>query len=107
MTYYCSDCAAKRGYLQVVDSTNDFTGSIGSYLHNKFSKHTTIPIPGIGIVSIFNSSDYDTYKEYILDTSNSGSVEIDDQNRVNVVWVAHKQIGQTFNQVSKPSSRWI
>lgn len=36
------------------------------------------------------------YRDYIVSTLSSGSVEIDNQNRVNVVWVASKDVGITY-----------
>jgi dihydrolipoamide dehydrogenase len=34
------------------------------------------------------------YKDYIIDTANSGSVEIDKCNRINLIGFANKQTGQ-------------
>jgi hypothetical protein len=40
------------------------------------------------INSIFNTNDYDKFKNYIIDTIHSGSVEIDSCGRMNIVWIA-------------------
>lgn len=81
------------GYLQPVDSNINLTGS--SYLLSKFYKHTLPPISN-NLISVFDSSDYNDYRDYVLNTSASGSVEIDSKNRMNVVWVAGKHTGFTF-----------
>ncbi len=47
-------------------------------------------------MSVFDDSTYDAYANYSVDTAVSGSVEIDDANRRNIVWVASKQVGQLF-----------
>lgn len=95
--YYCRDCGLHLGYIHFVDPITDFTGSVGSYLFSKFLKHTTLPVIGSSIVSVFdNATNYDIYKDYLIDTANSGSVEIDEKNRINLIWFANKQTGQTF-----------
>jgi hypothetical protein len=76
--------------------STDFTGSVGCYKFDKYSKHTSLPSATTGTVSVFDNSDYDTYKNYIIDTANSGSVEIDDMNRINLIWFANKNTGQSF-----------
>ena len=95
--YYCHDCAKQMGLIDGFSFQNDFTGSIGSYKFEKYIKHTTIPNAGSNIVSVFNDSDYNTYKDYIFDTASSGSLEIDNLGRKNIVWFANKSIGQTFS----------
>lgn len=69
------------------------TGS--SYQVDKFLKHT-VPASSDGVVSVFDDPSTDVYMNYSIDCAMSGSVEVDDQNRVNVVWVASKPLGQLF-----------
>lgn len=101
--YFCRSCALTMGYIQYVDPAADFTGSVGSYQFEKFMKHTTSPATGSGIVSVFDSADYSTYAGYIIDTANSGSVEIDGQGRINIIWLANSPTGDTYfgNSVSQ------
>lgn len=96
--HYCRECRQTLGYNQFVDPMTDFTGSVGSYKFQKYLKHTSLPVIGSGTVSVFDNADYDTYKDYIIDTVNSGSIEIDDCNRINLIWFANKQTGQSFKE---------
>lgn len=97
--FYCHNCAEAMGYLKPVDTNINLTGS--SYQLSKFYRHTLPPNTN-DLISIFDSSDYNDYREYVLNTAASGSVEIDSKNRMNVVWVAGKHTGFTFqNGVSK------
>ena len=101
-TYYCNSCSQKLGYIHSINPTTDFTGSVGGYMHDKFLKHTQIPISTSTVISVFDTADYDTYKDFILDAASSGSVEVDDQNRVNIIWIAHQQTGMTFEPAQSP-----
>lgn len=92
-TYYCMACAQGNGLLAGNISTN-LTGS--NYQLEKFIKHTTEPDENTSIVSVLSGSDYDSYKCYYVDTMHSGSVEVDGQNRVNVVWAARRETGATW-----------
>jgi hypothetical protein len=60
-------------------------------------KHTTPPTSG-GIVSIFDDPSYSAYATYSVDTAVSGSVEVDDVNRTNIIWVASKSVGALFHR---------
>jgi len=96
--YYCNECAKMKCYDFNIDSTYNFTGSVGSYQFNKFIKHTEKPNNTTnGIVSIFENDDYESYKSYILDTAKSGSIEIDDNNKVNIIFIANKPTGKSYN----------
>ncbi len=96
--YFCRECGKELGYINYVDPSLDFTGSIDSYKFKKYLKHTSLPDKTYGLVSVFECADYKIYKNYIIDTANSGSVEIDDKNNVNLIWFANKQTGQLFKQ---------
>jgi len=91
--FYCHECAKQLGYLQPVDPNINLTGN--DYLLSRFYKHT-LPPTSNNLVGIFDQSDYNSYRDYIINTSASGSVEIDSENRVNVIWVAGKLTGFTF-----------
>jgi hypothetical protein len=97
MKYYCCQCGIKLGYINAIDHYTDFTGSVDSYLFDKYLKHTSQPLTSsLGANSIFKDSDYDTYKNYIIDTAKSGSVEVDNENRINLIWFANEETGQSF-----------
>jgi hypothetical protein len=96
--HYCRNCGQNLGHIQYVDPITDFTGSVGSYKFDKYLKHISLPVVGSGTISVFNNSDYNAYKNYIIDTAISGSVEIDDMGRTNLIWFANKQTGQTYQQ---------
>lgn len=90
--YYCHKCSAEKGYLNSVDQLN-FTGS--SYQLEKFLKHT-VPKSQSGLLSVFDSGCYNQYKDHIVNTMVSGSTEIDDYNRKNIVWFAGDSNGITY-----------
>lgn len=93
--YYCHPCAQALGYMPSHSSDEDFTGSLGSYTLDKYIKHTS-PYLGTDTVSIFSDPDYDSYKNHIVNTQASGSVEFDSKGRKNIVWMAGMNIGFTF-----------
>lgn len=94
---YCRECAKKLGYIQFVDPVTDFSGSVGSYKFKKYQKHTTIPAnTSSGIISVFQPSDYETYKSYSINAAKSGSVELDDNGRINLIWFANKETGESY-----------
>ena len=88
-TYLCHPCAAARGYLQSVQ-----TGSLlqTSYQLGKYMKHT-VPDPRYNVQSVFASPSTQAYQDYVVNSALSGSVEIENDNRVNVVWVAGPIVG--------------
>lgn len=90
--YYCHKCSSEKGFLSSVDNFN-FTGS--SYQLDKFLKHT-VPNNQTGLLSVFDSGCYDQYKNHIVNTMASGSTEIDDSNRKNIVWFAGSNKGLSF-----------
>jgi len=55
------------------------------------------PLSGGSIVSVFSIADYPTYRDYVVNAMASGSTEVDDQGRRNVVWYAGKNIGVTYS----------
>ncbi|MDP7026631.1 MAG: hypothetical protein QGI16_06845 [Candidatus Marinimicrobia bacterium] len=69
-------------------------------------KHT-LPNTQNGLLSVFDSGSYDHYKDYIVNTMASGSVEIDSNNKTNVVLYAGKNTGVSYlngNVISPPDT---
>jgi len=93
-TYYCHNCAIKSGYL-----SNYYPSSpVGSsYQLEKYIKHTN-PDPSFDYLSVFSIPSTDEYKNYVVSASCSGSVEIDNEGRRNIIYVAGKNIGASFKK---------
>ena len=87
-TYYCHKCAAVHGYLGFDVGTLTDT----SYQLGKYMKHT-VPDPNLATQLVFNSPSTQAYENYVVSSSLSGSVEIDDGGRRNVIWAAGNAIG--------------
>ena len=68
----------------------DPTGT--SYQLEKYIKHT-IPSAQSHAISIFDMSEGKSFKDFITNTLASGCVEIDDQGRKNIIWIAGKKQG--------------
>jgi hypothetical protein len=90
--FYCHQCAERLGKISC-KSSSEFTGS--SYQLSKFYKHT-LPSSSYQYVSVFDSPDFVAYKDYIVNAQASGSVEVDDQGRTSIVWVAGSNTGFTI-----------
>ncbi len=90
--YYCHKCGIDLGYLGN-ERTSSLLGS--TYQLDKFMKHHT-PSPIYEINSVFDNNSTGEYEKYVVDAINSGSVEIDDQNRKNIVYVAGRKVGDMF-----------
>jgi hypothetical protein len=91
MTYSCHRCAAGRGELQNVYTSDPLQSQ---YQLDKFIKHT-VPLVHPS-ASVFNSTSTGVYANYILDTAASGAVEIDAHGRRNIVWIAGRENGFSF-----------
>jgi hypothetical protein len=90
---HCSECAQKNhGFNPIIYDTINFTGS--GYLLGKFYKHTQLTI-GSGPISVYASSDYDDYRNCLLISINSGSVDITNGVAVSAVWNAYQFLGDT------------
>jgi hypothetical protein len=96
--YYCRSCAIASGLIDrsLLPSVNA-TGS--PYQVDKFLKHTQTGYYGHGAVSLFDNPSYDTYKGYVISASLSGSLEVDDQNRRNLVVWAGQKIGVYYDPI--------
>ena len=74
-------------------SNNSLTGT--QYQLEKYMKHTT-PTAVYGINSIFSDSSFEAYNNYMVDTTVSGWYEIDQYNRVNMIYYAGSPLGFTL-----------
>ena len=90
--FFCRDCAVSTNLIPSA-SPACLLGT--TYQLDKFLKHT-IPASWSNVHSIFNDKSYQGYENFIVSTSASGCVEIDNLGRVNVLWVAGKDIGVTY-----------
>ncbi len=88
--YYCHRCAAELGMMNPMVPHN-LTAT--QYQLEKFIKHTA-PMGTYKINSVFN--DPSAYNNYVVYTAGSGCLQIDDRNRINLIWVAGRNIGATF-----------
>jgi hypothetical protein len=94
MKYYCPECAVHLNLVNPIDAaTQNLTGS--NYQLEKFVKHTA-PIEYHGLISGFFWQDYPLYRDFTISGSIAGIVQIDDQNRRNLIWYAGRDIGITY-----------
>ncbi len=91
-SYYCHKCAASLGHLSRA-YTSEPLGT--TYQLAKFIKHT-VPDPKFRIQSVFESGTTQKYAAYIVEASLSGSVELDDKGRRNIIWAAGEPTGFLF-----------
>ena len=96
-TYYCHTCALKLGiYAPPADPASiNLTGSC--YTLTKFIEHT---VPASGsykkVSSIYSDPTYDTYKNYYVSGSISGSLEVQSDGKKNLIWHAHEALGPAY-----------
>ncbi len=88
--HYCHSCALTKGLINNLSPHLNFTGS--SYQVDKYIKHTVEPT-GSGQISIFDDPGYDNYKNHIINTAASGSVEQLDNGKINYVYYAGHTTG--------------
>ncbi len=94
MKHYCHECAIRGGLVKPIDTTtHNLTGSID--LLEKFVKHTA-PVEYNGLVSVFFWQEYPHYRDFTISGSLSGSLQVDDLNRKNLIWYAGRDIGITY-----------
>ena len=91
--YFCHKCATKRGILSGDIEVFNPTGN--TYQIGKYFKHYTKP-NGASLISVFDKSGNEKYKDYIINTLASGCVEQNIFGRINVVWVADKKTGYMY-----------
>jgi hypothetical protein len=90
---YCHPCAKACGLAADV-FTSDLSQS--QYQVVKIERHTTAPIPSRTPVSVFSSTDLQTYADYVVNTSAAGVVQIDAKGRRNIIWLFGKNTGYTY-----------
>jgi hypothetical protein len=90
--YTCIDCAINQNsYNPAIPDK-----LIGTqYQLDKFLKHTA-PASHYTFNSVFTDSSTVAYRDYIVSAVSSGYVEVDSNNRLNIVWVASKDVGITY-----------
>ena len=88
--YLCHSCAQTKGHLQSIQ-----TGSLLEtyYQRSKYMKHTA-PAAKYPTQSVFDSPSTQSYQDYVVSSSLSGSVEFDEGGRPPaIIWAAGKEIG--------------
>jgi hypothetical protein len=81
---YCPRCARDLGLKSGIDTSN-LLGS--TYQQDKFAKHTgTAPATSHPVQSVFDSKTTQYYADCIIEAIENGAVEIDDQQRLNVLF---------------------
>jgi hypothetical protein len=90
--HYCRECAARQGWIDPPLPSN-LTGS--QYQVDKFLKHT-LPTNTPKRTGVFDDPSYPAFADYMISSSMSGSVEVDDSGRTNHIWYAGKRVGATF-----------
>ena len=86
---YCHACTLKLGIVRPA-SPASLTGT--TYQLEKFIKHTA-PTGTYPVNSVFNTPDYESYRSYVVSALSSGSALVRDDGRVNLLWLAGKQVG--------------
>ena len=88
--YYCHECAAQNGMLRPPPKGENLTDN--SYKLDKYLKHT-VPNSYRNYKTVFTGVSSESYQNYIVTAVSSGHVQIDDQNRINIVWVGSESTG--------------
>ena len=92
-TYYCYKCVRECGLVAPVNDSTALTAS--QYQLDKFIKHTA-PTGVYPTNSVFLDTSWSTYQRYIVTTASSGSLEIDDQGRKNLIYFAGRDTGLRY-----------
>ncbi len=92
MQYYCVDCAMACGRLRPAIPANLFHTQ---YQMEKYVKHTA-PSSTFSFNSVFSDPSTIAYRDYIVTTVSSGPVQVDSLGRLNVMWVASKETGISY-----------
>ena len=91
--YYCIPCARAMGHLSGLQ-TSSLLGS--TYQHDKFAKHTA-PSTCYQVASVFRDPSTAAYSAYFVSASTSGTLEIDDIGRKNLIVFAGKTVGARYD----------
>jgi DNA-directed RNA polymerase subunit RPC12/RpoP len=92
MKYYCHKCANE---LSLIPSPPSGKIVRTPYQYEKHLKHTSFDAT-YSIQSIFSDSSTSAYANYIVDSIDTGAVEIDEQGRKNIIWCAGRETGFHF-----------
>lgn len=95
--YYCHSCALKLGHYVPPGDPNTLNLTGSAYLLRKFMEHTD-PVWGSGkaLSSIYSDPAYETYKNYYVSGSASGSLEIQPNGNKNLIWYAGMPLGPSY-----------
>jgi hypothetical protein len=88
-TYYCNECARFLGELESFNA-----GSVlgTTYQQDKFSKHT-VPSTSYPLASVWVDPSTSAYEAHIVSAGTSGSLEIDERGRKNLIVFAGRTVG--------------
>lgn len=89
-TYYCHDCAVINGTLKSPPNGDRLADN--SYKLKKFIKHTN-PCSSSDYKTVFTGVGSESYQNYVVTAVSSGHVQVDYQNRKNIVWVDSETTG--------------
>jgi hypothetical protein len=90
--YTCIDCAINQNSYNPAIPKN-LTGT--QYQLEKYLKHTA-PASLYSFNSVFIDPSMAAYRNYIVSAVSSGYVEVDNHHKLNIVWVASKDVGITY-----------
>ena len=100
LSYYCHVCGDNLGYIAPINISGiNMTGYYPGQPYSpidKYFKHVQYTGQQ-GIVSIYNTPDYDTYRQFGINAYLSGCVEVKDGFRTNLLWYAGRDIGLRYN----------
>ena len=89
-TYYCHDCAVINGTLRPPPEGEGLTDN--SYKLDKYIKHT-LPSSSSDHKTVFTGVASESYQNFVVTAVASGHVQVDSQNRINIVWVGSETTG--------------
>jgi hypothetical protein len=100
-TYFCYACARTLGlYTPPANAASlNLTGNL--YTLGKFMEHTVYG-SGLGkhMNSFYANPTYDAYKDHYVNTSASGSLEVQPDGKKNLIWYAGTPLGPAFENGS-------
>jgi hypothetical protein len=88
--YYCHDCAVINGTLRPPPRGDTLTDN--PYKLGKYIKHS-LPNSSSDFKSVFTGVASESYEQYLVTAVASGHVQVDNNSRINIVWVGSKDIG--------------
>ncbi|GEM_PF-1047677 len=89
-TYSCHDCAVINGTLRPPPKGEGLTDN--SYKLGKYIKHTR-PSSSSDYKTEFTGVASESYQNFIVTAVASGHVQVNSQNRINIVWVGSETTG--------------